>query len=315
MTRPGNISNALVAITAINLDSNTYVGYHQQLGQIAIMSSLQPGGHISIPAVGEQWMVKKISGNWYLDTKTDWSDERTVAIPREEGLDVLGTMNGPTHLLGKNVGIKGDSVAITGDEVTVSGSPVTMPEEVTLGKKRLRVNPSTGAVEVHDGTNWVNVIPEAQSDSRLVPAVFKLAQNISTAGAQTTVPMVRLDGNTAYTVTGDGRIILPYTGWYAVSALMRPSTWTANPDSGWIQSLLTYTNNAASTTANIAEVIEPKVGAVTPTHNPNCQAFKCYNINDWLTMRTAHSVTPSGISLNWTLSNNVNISIRWVGPL
>ena len=283
MTRPGNISNALVAITAINLDSNTYVGYHQQLGQIAIMSSLQPGGHISIPAVGEQWMVKKISGNWYLDTKTDWSDERTVAI--------------------------------TGDEVTVSGSPVTMPEEVTLGKKRLRVNPSTGAVEVHDGTNWVNVIPEAQSDSRLVPAVFKLAQNISTAGAQTTVPMVRLDGNTAYTVTGDGRIILPYTGWYAVSALMRPSTWTANPDSGWIQSLLTYTNNAASTTANIAEVIEPKVGAVTPTHNPNCQAFKCYNINDWLTMRTAHSVTPSGISLNWTLSNNVNISIRWVGPL
>lgn len=129
---PQQVQRAVVSITAINLDTNTYTGWSKTLGTVAIRSQIMPGGHISIPARGEQWLIERISGRWVLSSKTDFLDERVTAIPNEEGLDVLGTMNGPTY---------------------VTGSRVVLPQSVTLSGVELRVNPDTHRIQYKDAND------------------------------------------------------------------------------------------------------------------------------------------------------------------
>lgn len=127
---------AIVAITHVNLDSNTYAGYHPQIGTFEIKSMVQPGGHITIPSVGEQWIVERLGNSWFLKSKTDWNDSRVTDFPNEEGMDVLGSGNGPTYL---------------------TGARVVLPQTVWLSGVEIRVNPDTYRIQYKDASGWVDM--------------------------------------------------------------------------------------------------------------------------------------------------------------
>ncbi|QGJ94911.1 minor tail protein [Gordonia phage Stormageddon] len=133
-------TRAMVAITDINLDTNSYSGYNPQMGTLSVRASMQPGGHISIPAVGEQWLVENLAGQWVLVSKTDWLDERVTAIPNQEGMDVIGSMNGPTY---------------------ITGSRVELPQTVWLSGVELRVHPDTHMLQYRSGETWVNMVADS----------------------------------------------------------------------------------------------------------------------------------------------------------
>lgn len=300
-------SRCLVAIHAINLDTNTYGGYNPQMGMLPIRSMVQPGGHVTIPAVGEQWMVEKVAGEWVLYAKTDWNDARIAAIPNQEGLDVVGTMNGPTHL--------------TGSTVTISGDPVTLPSEVTLGTYKLRLNPTTGALEKEVGGGWVSVIPTESAETRDVPAVFKLGTDTGVAnnGTYVTLPLVRAEGNSDYALDGTGRIILPYAGWYSVSALVRAATWSPalaeSTTTGWVSTKIERVIASPASTNDMAMEVDVKVGGTPPIMNPSNTGLSAPAPGTILALRVANNTTQSGQSLLYTTANTVSVSVRWLRGL
>lgn len=298
-------SRCLVAIHAINLDTNTYGGYNPQMGMLPIRSMVQPGGHVTIPAVGEQWMVEKVAGEWVLYAKTDWNDARIAAIPNEEGLDVVGTMNGPTHL--------------TGSSVTISGDPVTLPSEVALGTHKLRLDPDTGELQTWNGTAWVSTIPDPVAETRDIPAIFRIGTNTGTTNnaAYTTLPLVFQEGNTAYTVDGSGRIVLPYDGWYAVSALLRPSQWSPAPDStttGWVQTNLARIVASPASTVDLDTANDPKVGGAAPIFSLSNAGFSGA-VGNVVAARVAISTSMAGQSLLYITTGSSIVTVRWLRGL
>lgn len=300
-----DLNRCVVAITAVNLDTNVYAGFNRQVGQIAIHANMQPGGHVSIPCVGEQWMVEKISGAWFLHTKTDWADERTTAIPREEGLDVLGTMNGPTH---------------------ITGTSVNLPEEVTLGGHRVRLNPTTGVMETYNGTTWVPVVPAPApyvpppAETRDVPAIFyHTALSVSPTGTYVTLPFAFYDGNTAYTANGSGIIVLPYTGWYAASVFVRANNWSgASPafDSttgGFVNVDMERQDSGGANPLKLTGVLDPKVGAFVPGYSLNTEGFQG-TAGQLVRIKVAQGAT-NNATLNFTTGSACRLVIRWMRGL
>ena len=298
-------SRCLVAIHAINLDTNTYGGYNPQMGMLPIRSMVQPGGHVTIPAVGEQWMVEKVAGEWVLYAKTDWNDARIAAIPNEEGLDVVGTMNGPTHL--------------TGSSVTISGDPVTLPSEVALGTHKLRLDPDTGELQTWNGTAWVSTIPDPVAETRDIPAIFRISTNTGVANTATyvTLPLVLQEGNNDYTVDGSGRIVLPYDGWYEVSALIRPSQWSPAPDSattGWVQVNLARIVASPASTVDLATDNDTKIVSAVSIFSLGNAGFSGVAGNV-LAARVAVNTSLSGQSLLYVTNGSSIVTVRWLRGL
>lgn len=300
------LNRCLAAITAINLDTNTYAGYSKQVGQIEIRSAIQPGGHLTIPAVGEQWMLQKVSGVWYLQDKTDWLDARVSAIPNEEGLDVFGTMNGPTYL---------------------TGSRVELPSEVVLGGHRIRLNPATNVMETHDGSTWIPVVPAPApyvppaAETRDEPTIFRIsgATSVPPSGAFTQIPLSRIDGNDDYTADGAGRVVLPYTGWYAVGAQVSASTWSGGSPafdastSGWVTAVVDRYDAGVVNQLRLARNVEPKVGSTPPMYSFANPAFKG-TAGQLVGLRVAE-YTSNNSTLNFVTADQTQVTLRWFREL
>ena len=132
---PNDAPQAMVVnITAIELTTLAFTGYNPATGSVPIAATLMPGAVFVIPAVGEQWLVEKVSGRWFLKAKTPFQDQRQMLEPREGMTAVGGT--GPTHVV---------------------GSEVHLPVSVFLGDWELRIEPSSGALQVNVDGNWTTV--------------------------------------------------------------------------------------------------------------------------------------------------------------
>lgn len=134
-TGDGN-QRMVVIIRGVDLSAGVYSGWNRVSGTVPVFTRNLPGNILSVPAIGEQWVVARVGSQWVLEDKTDFQDSKT-SIPKAEGMTVVGG-TGPTYLV---------------------GSDVELPPSVYLGDWELRLEPSTGALQVRQrgSTEWTAV--------------------------------------------------------------------------------------------------------------------------------------------------------------
>ena len=54
-----------------------------------------------LPAVGEQWLVRKINQTWYLDSRLAFQDPK-MNLRDKEGTTAVGS-SGPTYVVGSQI--------------------------------------------------------------------------------------------------------------------------------------------------------------------------------------------------------------------
>lgn len=133
----GTSDNRQVAtISSVDLTNMVYSAFHPMNGTFPVYPSILPGGNFIIPAPGEQWVVVKYDFRWYLEHKLSFQDPRNL-IPPKPGMTAVGS-TGPTHVV---------------------GSEVDLPQSVFLGDWEMRLEPSSGTLQVRRrGTeDWASV--------------------------------------------------------------------------------------------------------------------------------------------------------------
>lgn len=126
----------VVVIRTVDFRKRVYTGWNQLTGSVPVHSQVLPGGVYSIPAVGEQWVVRRMGLSWFLESKTNFLDPKT-ALPPAEGLTALGS-TGPTYLV---------------------GSEIRLPSSIFLGEWELRIDPDSGNLQKRrEGeTTWTTI--------------------------------------------------------------------------------------------------------------------------------------------------------------
>lgn len=100
------VSSALVAVTYVDVDTPQVKVFAPAIGSFPVQPSLMPGGVWNLPAVGEQWLIRKIDHTWYLDSRVAFQDPK-MNLRDEEGTTGVGS-SGPTYIVGSKVYIGHD---------------------------------------------------------------------------------------------------------------------------------------------------------------------------------------------------------------
>lgn len=141
---PNQVSEVLVAIHGVNTTTGVSEAWNSMVGMVQVQPNLQPSGILQIPAVGEQWMVERSGAQYFLKSKTDYNDPN-VLLGYDEGMTAIGNTLGPTYVSGSKVSLRGSETHLDSDTTF-------------LGAYAIRVNPSTGLLQVRDASGtWNNV--------------------------------------------------------------------------------------------------------------------------------------------------------------
>lgn len=97
---------AIVAVTYVDVDTPQVKVSNPAIGRFPVQVTLMPGGVWQLPAVGEQWLVRKIGHSWYLDSRVAFQDPR-MNFRDEQGTTGVGS-SGPTYIIGKKVYVGND---------------------------------------------------------------------------------------------------------------------------------------------------------------------------------------------------------------
>lgn len=107
MTSPNEPVRELVAsVLHVDLDTPLIRAFHPSTGTFHISPTLLPGGVWVLPAVGEQWLVRRIGEFWYLDSRVAFQDPK-MNLRDEEGTTGVGS-SGPTYVIGSKVYVGAD---------------------------------------------------------------------------------------------------------------------------------------------------------------------------------------------------------------
>lgn len=95
------VDRAIVSITYVDLDTPRYRGFNRDMGSFPILPNLLPAGVWVVPAVGEQWQVRRVGDSWFLDARVAFQDPR-MNLREKEGTTGIGS-SGPTYIVGSGV--------------------------------------------------------------------------------------------------------------------------------------------------------------------------------------------------------------------
>lgn len=95
------VDQCIVSITYVDLDTPRFRGFNKAIGSFPIMPNLMAGGVWTVPAIGEQWLLRKIGRGWYLDSRVAIQDPK-MNLRQEEGTTGVGS-SGPTYIVGSSV--------------------------------------------------------------------------------------------------------------------------------------------------------------------------------------------------------------------
>lgn len=95
------IDQVIVSVIYVDVDTPSIKAFHPSLGSILVQSTLLPSGVWVLPAVGEQWLVRRIDSSWYLDARVAFQDPK-MNLREKEGTTGLGS-SGPTYVIGSEV--------------------------------------------------------------------------------------------------------------------------------------------------------------------------------------------------------------------
>ena len=118
--KEGPGTRQIVAIDSVNPEALIATGLTRYGSRVTIALSMMWGGVLNIPALGDQWLVEKVMGQFVLVARVSFQDERRL-LDLGPGDTVFG-MKGTTHVFGSNVVV--DSPAgISSGEVDLSDPP------------------------------------------------------------------------------------------------------------------------------------------------------------------------------------------------
>lgn len=95
------IDEAIVAVTYVDVDTPTIQVFNRGIGSFPVLPNLMPGGVWVLPAVGEQWLVRKIDHSWFLVARLAFQDPK-MNLREEEGTTGVGS-SGPTYIVGSRI--------------------------------------------------------------------------------------------------------------------------------------------------------------------------------------------------------------------
>lgn len=100
------VDEVIVSVTYVDLDTPRIKAFHRSVGSFSIMPTLLPGGVWVLPAVGEQWLVRRIDHAWFLVSRVAFQDPK-MNLREKEGTTALGS-SGPTYIVGSKVYVGND---------------------------------------------------------------------------------------------------------------------------------------------------------------------------------------------------------------
>lgn len=95
------VDQVIAAITYVDLDTPNIKAFSPLIGSFSIVPTLLPSGMWVLPAVGEQWLVRRIENSWYLDGRLAFQDPK-MNLRDKEGTTAVGS-SGPTYVIGSEV--------------------------------------------------------------------------------------------------------------------------------------------------------------------------------------------------------------------
>lgn len=100
------IDEVIAAVTYVDVDTPNIKVFSPSMGSFYILPNLLPGGVWTLPAVGEQWLVRRIDTSWYLVSRVAFQDPK-MNLRDEEGTTGIGS-SGPTYMIGSKIYVGND---------------------------------------------------------------------------------------------------------------------------------------------------------------------------------------------------------------
>ena len=95
------IDQVIVSVTYMDVDTPTIKVFNPSMGSFHVLPNLLPGGVWVLPAVGEQWLIRRIGNSWYLDSRVAFQDPK-MNLREKEGTTGVGS-SGPTYVVGSEI--------------------------------------------------------------------------------------------------------------------------------------------------------------------------------------------------------------------
>lgn len=95
------IDEVIAAVTYVDIDTPTIKMFNRNMGTFPVLPNLMPGGVWVLPAVGEQWLVRKIDHSWFLTSRIAFQDPK-MNLREEQGTTGVGS-SGPTYIVGSRI--------------------------------------------------------------------------------------------------------------------------------------------------------------------------------------------------------------------
>ena len=95
------VDQVIAAITYVDLDTPNIKAFSPLIRSFSIVPTLLPSGMWVLPAVGAQWLVRRIENSWYLDGRLAFQDPK-MNLRDKEGTTAVGS-SGPTYVIGSEV--------------------------------------------------------------------------------------------------------------------------------------------------------------------------------------------------------------------
>lgn len=117
-----------VAITSVDVVGHGATGTGD-MGDYYIDTSYYVGGTQVTPALGEQWVIQQINGQWRLDHRIPFNDPNQASTTPTAGQHVVGSGQGPVELnAGPNSTVNANSpLAISSYTTAALPAPTSVP--------------------------------------------------------------------------------------------------------------------------------------------------------------------------------------------
>ena len=99
--REGVLTRQVVSIDSVNTERWVATGLTRYQSRITISLDIMWGGNLTVPSLGDQWVVEKVLGVFVLVARVGFQDERRL-LKLQPGDTVVGA-RGTTHLFGSEV--------------------------------------------------------------------------------------------------------------------------------------------------------------------------------------------------------------------
>jgi hypothetical protein len=127
-----DIDTQPVAIVSIDTTARKATGLSRVRTEIDIFTDYAVGGIYVTPAIGDQWQIVRIDGQWRLDHKLPFNDSVVTDIAPVAGQHVVGSGTGPLELSGTVVNLR-----------SASGTFILGGSEYRIGVNGLEKNTAT----------------------------------------------------------------------------------------------------------------------------------------------------------------------------